>query len=82
MPDDIFAPVPDNDSPYGGAVSSPDLSVGTLKPKNRAIRDAKQAQNIITSLEFANKERNLKNARIMAKYNSERPYTQEQLKSE
>jgi hypothetical protein len=82
MPDDIFAPVPDNDSPYGGAISSPDLSVGTLKPKNRAIRDAKQAQNIITSLEFANKERNLKNARIMAKYNSERPYTQQQLENE
>jgi hypothetical protein len=82
LPNEIYAPQPDNQSPYGGAVSSPDLSDSTLKPKNRAIRDAKQAQNIITSLEVANKERNLKNARIMAKYNSERPYTQQQLESE
>lgn len=82
LPNEVYAPEPDNQSPYGGAISSPDLSDSTLKPKNRAIRDAKQAQNIITSLEFANKERNLKNARIMEKYNSERPYTQQQLESE
>jgi len=64
-----------------GAVSSPQLSPSG-KPKNRAIRDKEQAKSIITKLECANTDRNKKNARIMAKYNSERPYTQTTLESE
>ena len=82
MPDvNAVSSFPDGSSDYIGAVSSPNLST-SLKPKNRSIRDAKQAKNIITSLEQANRERNKKNARIMAKYNSERPYTQQSLESE
>lgn len=68
-------------SSFDGAVSQPDLSP-SLKPKNRAVRDVKQAKNIITTLESAGRERNKKNARIMAKYNSEQPYKSETLKNE
>jgi len=64
-----------------GAVSAPDLS-SKQKPKNRSIRDVKQAQNIITTLETAGRERNKKNARIEAKYNSERPYSGGSLEAE
>lgn len=64
-----------------GAVSPPDIGKN-LKPRNRAIKDAAQAKNIITSLEVNNRHRNIKNARIMAKYNSERPYTQDALKQD
>lgn len=62
-------------------VSVPELS-RSLKPKRRAIRDAAQARRIITNLEQSSRERNLKNARIMAKYNAEKPYSQEELKAE
>ncbi len=64
-----------------GAVSPPEIGKD-LKPRNRAIKDAIQAKNIITSLEVNNRHRNIKNARIMAKYNSERPYTTEALKED
>lgn len=64
-----------------GAVSPPDIRPN-LKPRNRAIKDATQAKNIITSLEVNNRHRNIKNARIMAKYNSERPYTHAALKED
>lgn len=64
-----------------GAVASPNLN-NVPKPRNRAIRDQVQAKNIVTTLEVANRERNLKNARIMARYNSERPYTQQALEAE
>lgn len=66
---------------YVGAIASPNLS-NQVKRKNRSIIDTDQAKSIITTLEVANKERNLKNARIMAKYNSERPYQQSQLEAE
>lgn len=64
-----------------GSVSSPQLSM-SLKPKNRAIKDADQAKRIITSMEVNNRERNQKNSRIMAKYNSEKPFTSESLKQD
>jgi hypothetical protein len=64
-----------------GAVSPADVGPN-LKPRNRAIKDATQAKNIITSLEVNNRHRNIKNARIMAKYNSERPYTHDALKQD
>lgn len=66
---------------YDGAVSQPGLS-RSLKPKRRAIRDAQQAQNIVTTHETASRDRNIKNARIMAKYNSEKPYGEGALTAE
>lgn len=74
----------DSDTQAGtttGTISAPDLTAG-LKPRNRAIKDARQARAIISSLENAARDRNLKNARIMAKYNSERPYSDSRLKEE
>ena len=65
-----------------GAVSLPDIDVASMKPKNRAIKDVSQAKNIITSLEVNNRHRNIKNARIQAKINSEKPYTHEELKQD
>jgi hypothetical protein len=64
-----------------GAVSPPDIGPN-LKPRTRAIKDAGQAKNIITSFEVNSRQRNIKNARIMAKYNSERPYTEASLKED
>jgi len=76
-----YPPMTDDQNDYVGAIASPHLS-NQVKPRNRSIIDTAQAKSIITTLEIANKERNLKNARIMAKYNSERPYSQTQLEAE
>jgi hypothetical protein len=62
-------------------LQSPELS-NSLKAKNRAIKDEKQLKSLIVRFEQENTERNTKNARIMAKYNSERPYRQSDLESE
>jgi hypothetical protein len=74
-----------NDSTVSGeitaSVNSPDLSSG-LKPRNRAISSIVQAKSVITSFETNDRERNTKNARIMAKFNSEKPFTTGQLKQE
>lgn len=64
-----------------GTISPPDLSAA-LKPRCRAIKDAKQARSIIDTLEQTSRERNIKNARIMSKYNSEKPFRQAALESE
>lgn len=65
-----------------GAVSLPEIDAASMKPRNRAIKDVSQAKNIITSLEVNNRHRNIKNARIQAKINSEKPYTHEELKQD
>lgn len=80
LPDDLPKDSQD-DQASTGTIAQPDLSEKPA-PKNRSIRDVKQAQNIITTLEVANRERNIKNARIMMKYNSERPYPQQMLEND
>jgi hypothetical protein len=70
--------------------SDGDVNIGINNPEitpsgkitRPAISDEQQAWSIISNLEQENKERNLKNARIMAKYNSERPYDPKVLKRE
>lgn len=64
-----------------GAISPPDLT-SSLRPRSRAIRDAGQAQSIFRTLEAASELRNKKNARIAAKYASEKPHTQQALEEE
>jgi len=64
-----------------GAINPPNLS-SSLKPRTRAIKNEQQARNIIQTLQETSRERNQKNARIMAKYNAEKPYTQTELNSE
>lgn len=74
----------DTDSKEGsttGGISAPNLSA-SLKPRRRAIKDARQARNIIRTLEQSRREANIKNARIMSKYNSEKPYTQKALEED
>lgn len=71
------------DSGYAaGTISTPDLSKGSLKPGNRAIRDNCQAKNIICTLQMASREQNTKNARIQAKANAEQPYSPCSLEAE
>lgn len=71
-----------NDGLADGTINQPDISTGSLKSKRRAIKDAKQARSIISTLQTANRDRNIKNARIMAKYNADKPYSQQELEAE
>lgn len=72
--------MPDGQPFDGSAINNPDLSE-SLKPKSRAIRNGEEASELIKNLVQQNRERNLHNARIMAKYNSEKPHCQETLES-
>lgn len=65
----------------GQGINSPDLKTVGGTP-TRAIKDSPQAAQIFTALTVENYSRNLKNARIMAKYNAERPYKQDELEAE
>lgn len=66
----------------GEPLGSPEVNPRTLKPERRAIKDACQAANLVKTLVHDNEQRNKRNARIMAKYNSERPYEPAKLESE
>ncbi len=65
----------------GGLINNPDLSASG-KPQKRAVKDLAQAKNILNQLQAANRKRQIVGSRIMAKYNAERPYDQDKLKSE
>jgi len=68
-----------------GIIDDPGLQPGGptgWTRSRRSISDPVQAANIVRRLEFENRDRNLKNARIMAKYNAERPYRPGELSSE
>lgn len=64
-----------------GSINPPDLNA-QLKPQRRALKDAKQARNIILTLEHAARERNVRNARIQSKINSEKPFRQDALEAD
>lgn len=68
-------------SSNGVGLNSPDLSED-LKPRARAIKDISQLSELIKNFEQENRDRNLKNGRIMAKYNAERPYSNSQQKED
>jgi len=74
-------PIGDKGAAGIGIVNDPELTT-SLKGGKRAITDPLQAANIVRRLEYENRDRNLKNARIMAKYNSERPYRPGELRAE
>lgn len=83
MPDstNTYPAPPTSGSGVGGVIQSPDLnSVG--KSPRRGIRDALMARDVIQTLIQANRNRNIVNARIMAKFNAERPYDQSKLNEE
>lgn len=64
-----------------GAINTPDISEKG-KPQRRALTSVAQMRNIISTVKTANRERNVRNARIMAKYNSEKPHRQESLEAD
>lgn len=70
------------DSLGGGLVNSPGVKPGSDTPARRAVETGEQANLIIETLRKANVDRNQRNARIMAKYNDERPYRREDLQTE
>lgn len=72
---------PTDTPPNSGTINTPELTK-TLKVKRRAIKDAKQATGIINTLQNASRTRNIKNARIMAKYDAEKPFVQAELDAE
>lgn len=77
MPD-LPTPFPDADA---SGIQNPELSK-SLVPERRSVPTAADAANIVKRLIEDNRERNLKNARIMAKYNAEAPYRAGELKAE
>ena len=69
----------------GELINSPGYDPTKKLPKNppvRAIKDAQQAAQVVTSVINASRERNTKNARVQAKYNAERPFKQTRLDNE
>lgn len=68
--------------PEGAGINSPGLTTKSTKPKRRSISDVSHVFQIIGVLEQARRSQNEKNGRIQAKLNSERPYSEEELKSE
>jgi hypothetical protein len=65
----------------GDAPNSPDLSQDR-KSHVPALTDIGQAVQLVRSLQAENRERALKNTRIMEKYNSERPYNPAKLRAD
>lgn len=51
-------------------------------PPVRAIKDEFQAAQVAIKLQLDNRERNMRNQRIMAKYDAERPFVNDRLKME
>jgi len=58
------------------------VSGNKVKATSRAVTDVGQMKAIGTSLMRANSDRNKLNARLMAKYNAEKPYEQAELDAE
>jgi len=73
---------PASDGLYSGTVNSPGLNPVTMKPKRRAVGSTEHLFQILSTLEEARREQNLKNGKIAARVNSERPYNQDELKED
>lgn len=81
MPNNVAAAYSPSGSELGGVIQSPELSKSG-KPTQRSVKDAGMARDIINTLIQANRNRQIVNGRIMAKYNAERPYSQTKLEEE
>lgn len=83
MPSSFSETVPalDNSGTVTGTINPPNLSPSG-KVRRRAIKDAQQCRAIVNSLEQASRERNIKNARIQAKANAEKPFSQQALEQD
>lgn len=76
-----FAKDSNTRSSTGGLIQSPELD-SSGKPTQRSIRDADMAREIVRTVIQANRTANIVNARILAKYNAERPYDAAKLEQE
>jgi hypothetical protein len=72
---------PGTNNALGGLIQSPDLDKEG-KPRQRAIKDAGMARNVINTVIAANVNRNIVYNRISAKYSAERPFNQSKLEAE
>ena len=79
MPDSIVNDKPGNDTP--DIPNSPELKPG-LKKHTPALTAIGQAVSLVDSLRDENRDRNIRNARIQDKYNAERPYDPNRLRSD
>lgn len=67
--------------PTGGLIQSPKITAKG-EPTQKSIKDAKMAKEIVNTVIQANRNRQIVNSRILAKYNAERPYDSKQLEAE
>jgi hypothetical protein len=74
----------DSEMKMSGQLQSPDLkkSKGSLVPRARAIKDEAHAKKILTNMQTTMQDPHKTAARIMAKYNAEKPYRQSALNQE
>jgi hypothetical protein len=64
-----------------GLIQSPALNASG-EPTQRSIKDVFMAQEVVKTIIAANRERQIVNGRILAKYNAERPYSSARLHAE
>lgn len=74
-------PSPQYQNPEDGVIQSPEIN-SAGKPTQRAVKDAKMAKDIVDVFITSNRNRQIVNSRIMAKYNSERPYDAAKMEAE
>lgn len=74
-----FSPTSPNER--GGVIQSPDIPKTGGEPQQRSIKDVAQAKNVVQLIVQASRNRSIVNARIMAKVNAERPYSQSELET-
>lgn len=64
-----------------GLIQSPKINASG-KPTQRSIKDFNMAQEVVKTVVAANRNRQIVNSRILAKYNAERPYDSARLQAE
>ena len=74
-------PSPDSNVPNDGLIQSPEIN-SSGKPTVRSVKDGAMAKEIVSTLISANRNRQIVNGRITAKYNAERPYDSHKLEAE
>lgn len=74
-----FSPTSPNE--HGGVIQSPNIPKSGGAAQQRSIKDVAQAKNVVQLIIQASRNRSIVNARIMAKVNAERPYSQSELET-
>src|SRR5688572_6948357 len=69
------------DGSPGQIVQSPDIN-SAGEPQQRSIKDANMGRDVIKTIIASGRNRTIVGARIMSKYNAERPYDSYRLEAE